>query len=141
MTSYSIQTRCPFQHDLFIAPGNEDLAVQIHEVSSRGHHTPHVLLGKERKEILTPSPELRHRCKTSSIPSAYGIRVITNTNGRLGRDKLRTHHRGSPPRVPPITARIRRAIITTSALCRKHQQGRSPRGTTQPSRFYDAHDT
>ena len=82
------------------------------------------------EEILIPSPELRHRCRASSIPSAYGTRVITYTNGRLRRcGKLRTHHCGSPTRVPPIAARIRRTVITTSALCRKHQPGRSPRGT------------
>ena len=104
--------------------------------NTRGqHHATHVF----GEEILIPSLELRYRCRASSIPSACDTRVITNTNGRLGRGKLRAHHRGSPARFPPITARIRRAIITTSALCRKHQQGRSPRGTPQPGRFYHAH--
>jgi hypothetical protein len=95
----------------------------------------HTCTWKGDSDSLT---ELRHRCRAPSISSIYNTRVITNTNGRFGRGKLRAHHRGSPPRVSPIATRIRRAIITTPPLCRMRQQGRSPRGTPQPSRFCDA---
>ena len=107
--------RNPFQHDLFIAPGDQGLAIQILEVSCDDCNTCRG--GVDR------SPELGHGCRAPSMPGAYGI-----TNGRR---KLRTHRRGRPPRVPPFAARTCRAIIPTRALCRNHQQGRSPGGTSQ----------
>jgi hypothetical protein len=91
----------PFQDDLFIAPGNEELAVQIREVSC--DPLPHA-----RRRGADRSAELGHGRRAPSMPGAHCI-----TNGRC---KLRTHRCCRPRRVPPLAPGIRRAVTATPAL-------------------------
>jgi hypothetical protein len=54
-----------FQHDLFIAPGDEGLAAQIREVS----YGNYLSLPKACKELIV-FPEPRHRYRAAAMPSA-----------------------------------------------------------------------